>query len=72
MKHGFGYKDIYIIVLVIGYTLGLPYMVENLFNARGYFAFGGEWLAPLGVVLVLELIRESAIMVIYALENRRK
>lgn len=39
--------------------LAMPFIVIAEYKARGYLAFGGEWLTPVLVVLTLELVRSA-------------
>ena len=39
--------------------LAMPFIVVAEYKARGYLAFGGEWLTPVFIVLVLEFVRST-------------
>mgnify|MGYP003309827317 CR=1 FL=1 len=70
-KYHFVITHLYLLIFVLGYA-AMPYMVQTQFERRGYLAFGGEWLLPLLVIGVLEILRELAIMLIYAYEDCKK
>ena len=68
MKKGFKFWHLYIILGVLGYAC-MPYLVWSQYLIRGKLTFGGEWLVPLLVILVLEMIRQISIGIYEAFKH---